>query len=802
VHVEAATGKVLKKAELPKEIAKGLGKGKFIVAGAHVVVLAGDSLHAHPVCGEGAGGSGGSLELSKVKSKDGGKFRLQPWQGTRGVFAATTGTSTAIFGLGPKGLKHLRSFEGAAVVGPVFSAHDDETGQPVAVAIVKKEGTQVQLMDPASGNVQPAINAPGYAAGDHGDADLLLVHELSSGEHNTVISAADHSFAGIQGTKVQWVREESLANIKQAVFYARSTAASIAERAARPSEVGGGIGALVAELPGRLAELVEKPFELASMVTKWVTPKRQRSTKSMNLMPNARVPTSSEELRDFGADKLIIAVTHSAKLFALEATTSEIIWQRYLGADASCLTDKGKADRQACKPWLRLLPSTSAVNVELLVVAPPLNDKSGQRVMWFEPLSGEVMQEESLPTGVSVSSVLPLPRKDLSHSTAYPFLLIDSAHNVHTMPSKSVEAAKLVEEHPDRFFHYEVDKVGNAVHGFAVKEADKKQELLGLWNLELGSVGEKVVAATSPKHREWDHVPVHIKADASILFKYINRNMLVVVSEEGSSAGGNSTSLNLYALDAVTGHVLHQSHIPGGAAPVNLVACDNWIIMHYHNPRKTRFEVSVVEFFQAKADDGPWDIIFGGGKMSNQTKSAHHLETPVPLQQTYIFPAGVTSMGVTATLKGITPRSIIMALTTDHIFRVSKDMLNPRRPLPGNPADQKDKVPAQFAATKEEMLPPYQAVLPLRPTDVLTYYNPMGQVNGIISSPSALESTSLVFCYGLDLFFMPVQTAKAYDVLSPGFNYLLLYVSVGSVVGLYIVTSFIASHKALQDRWK
>jgi len=385
-----------------------------------------------------------------------------------------------------------------------------------------------------------------------------------------------------------------------------------------------------------------------------------------------------------------------------------------------------------------------------------------------------------------------------------PCILVGSDRKLQTVPKASLEVPKLLSESAGMFFHYEVDRVAQAVQGFMIGGPNGEQELSWLWNLELGSVGERIVATASPEHTEWNHVPVHIKGDASILYKYINANLLTIVSEDFSNRT-NTSSLHLYALDAVTGHVLHQSHIVGGAQPVHLVACDNWITMHYWNQRRTRFEITVIELFQAKADDGPWDILFGGKDAGNHTKSAHHLEMPVPLQQTYIFPAGVTSMGVTATLQGITPRSIMMALTTEHIFRVSKDMLNPRRPYTtaGSIGD-KDKapIPSQFAPTKEELLPPYMPVLPLNPNDVLTYYNSMGQVAGIKSSPTALESTSLVFCYGLDLFFGPVQTAKAYDVLSPGFNYNLLYASVGIVIVLYIVTSYWAEYKALQDRWK
>jgi len=385
-----------------------------------------------------------------------------------------------------------------------------------------------------------------------------------------------------------------------------------------------------------------------------------------------------------------------------------------------------------------------------------------------------------------------------------PFLIIDSNKQVTVMPPNWPS----LDDHTERLFHYEVDRVAQDVRGYAMTTAENSRHLTRIWNLELASVGEEIVAAAAPAHQEWDHVPVHIKGDASILYKYINGNMLAVVSQDVASKG-NASSLNLYMLDAVTGHVVHQSRIVGGSQPVQLAVCDNWVVMHYWNQKKTRFEVTVVEFFEAKPDDGPWNIVFGGRIGANQTKSAHYLDTPVPLQQTYIFGGGgVSSIGVTSTLKGITPRSLIFALSTDHVLRVSKDILNPRRPLPANqaggaggPAAERT-IPSQFAATKEEALPPYQPLLPMKLTDILTHYNPVAQVQGIISSPTALESTSIVFCYGLDLFFTPVQTARAYDVLSPGFNYKFLYASVLVVLTLAIVTTYIAQYKALQDRWK
>jgi len=771
--LEVTTGKVVSEEEMPAEAADGISSGDFIVVDANLVVLANGKLSAFPFCG----GEPDSLDLSEVKGQ--GPHKLQPWQRTRGVFAVTDGSQskTTIFGIGQKGLKQLRTLDGVAVVGPVFSVHDDETGQPVALAMTKQEGTQIQLMDPASGNVQPAVEVAGFTSKEHGQSRLLLVHELRSGDHHTVISAADHTLAGIQAAKVDWMREEGLASSQKADFYSRHTKVGKASSDADTSLV-----AQLAAVPGHLAELLKAPLEIAAYLTRVITARRLQDTEGLLLMPDAEVPSNSEELRNFGADKLILAVTSAPKLYALESTTSAIAWTNYIGpSPVECKAVTSGVDK--CSVWMQLLPSSASSHAELVVIVPGKD----REIMWLDPLTGKKLHTERV-SGVDIAAVMPLPRQGLQ--PIQPLLIVDSNKGLHLFPSDAPELQALA----GSVFHYEIDTVAQAVNGFVVpgsQEGARPKNLVPIWNMGF-SDGEKIVASATPQLKQWGHVPVHIKGDASILYKYINPNMLAVVSQD-------SHGLNLYTLDAVTGHLLHQSVMQGGATPVHLVACDNWIVMHYRNAERTRFEVAVTEFFQAKADEGPWDILFPG-KQAAQTKSAHSLEVPVPLQQTYIVPTGLTSIGVTATLKGITPRSIVMAMATNQITRVSKDMLNPRRPHAGT-VDKKS-MPAQFAPTKDEMLMPYTSMLPIRQTDTLNYHKAIGSVTGIASSPTALESTSLVFAYGLDLFFTPVQTAKAYDVLSPGFNYLLLYTSVTIVAAVWLTVSFLASRKALQDRWK
>jgi len=800
VSVDIESGTVSGKAELPAIVSTALKSNSFVVADSSLIFLKGDVISAYRIC---EGGAVDSYELKKLKSSSGVAFELMPWQHTSGVFAATNGDTTGIFGLGPKGLRHLRSFEGRAVVGPVFSVHDDEGVQPVAVAITRQEGVQIQLLDPASGNVQPAIHAEGFAAADHGSVRLLLVRELSSGEHRTVLSAADHSLAGIQGKKVVWAREEALASIRHAFIYGRPVAPSTTKELKDPMAA---MSTQLAELPVKIGEFMKQPLELLSALG--VATKQSSQGSASKRYTSQSLPTSRDELKRFDADKLVIAVTKSFKIFALEATSSEIIWQKFFGSnDLKEPSDGACADLDlheesmisaACGIWARLLPPSTSSLSELIVVLPTKGGPSKHEILWIDPLAGDVLHREATPEGASIISIMEIPLKVGRRQQVRPLLIVDDAHNSHTMPASAV-SSDLLEDSPNRLFHYEVDRVASSVQGFVIgKPGTSPNKLMPLWNVELGSVGQKILTSTTPAHREWDNVPVYIKGDASILYKYINDNMLALASVD-TLHKGNMSSLNVYAMDTVTGHVLHQSRIVGGSAPVHLVACDNFMVMHYWNLKKTRFEITVIELFQAKADDGPWNILFGQSSV-NRSMSAHYLETPVPLQQTYIAPAGVTSLGVTATLKGITPRSIIMALTTDHILRVSKDQLNPRRPYTTGNKDS--AVPPQFAPTKDEIVPPYAPVMAMRPTDVLSHYNTIGRVEGIVSSPTALESTSLVFCYGLDLFFTPVQTARAYDVLSPGFNYRLLYASCGAVGALFFVTTYIARYKALQERWK
>merc|ERR1712203_370031 len=105
---------------------------------------------------------------------------------------------------------------------------------------------------------------------------------------------------------------------------------------------------------------------------------------------------------------------------------------------------------------------------------------------------------------------------------------------------------------------------------------------------------------------------------------------------------------------------VHQVHIRDAMAPAKFVQCENWVVLHYWNAEKSRYEFYVVDLFEPKADEGAWKLLTSGD--AAESRSAFQLDTPVPLQQTFIFPTSIHSMGVTNTEKGISPKAILIAL--------------------------------------------------------------------------------------------------------------------------------------------
>jgi hypothetical protein len=74
-------------------------------------------------------------------------------------------------------------------------------------------------------------------------------------------------------------------------------------------------------------------------------------------------------------------------------------------------------------------------------------------------------------------------------------------------------------------------------------------------------------------------------------------------------------------------------------------------------------------------------------------------------------------------------------------------------------------------------------------------------LRGIVTAPARLESNSLIFAYGIDLFYLRTAPSKTYDLLTEDFSYALLVLTVLILVGAIIVAAAFAQRNALRNNW-
>jgi ER membrane protein complex subunit 1 len=87
-----------------------------------------------------------------------------------------------------------------------------------------------------------------------------------------------------------------------------------------------------------------------------------------------------------------------------------------------------------------------------------------------------------------------------------------------------------------------------------------------------------------------------------------------------------------------------------------------------------------------------------------------------------------------------------VGLANGWVQELPRVFLDPRRPV----------VAAATPEMREEGVMPYLPELPIQPEAIINYNQTVQSVRGIYTANSALESTGLVFVYGLgQLFFFP-----------------------------------------------
>ncbi|KAI5310909.1 hypothetical protein KEM55_002376 [Ascosphaera atra] len=279
-----------------------------------------------------------------------------------------------------------------------------------------------------------------------------------------------------------------------------------------------------------------------------------------------------------------------------------------------------------------------------------------------------------------------------------------------------------------------------------------------------------------------------VLGNRSVLYKYLNPNLVLVTATGGPKA-------SFYLLNGVSGEVLHTATHYGvdTTKPISSTISENWFAyslfsdVSVHSEGKG-YQLVINELYESPLPNERGKL----GEAVNYT----NINSPSPhvISQAYVVAEPISSMSATQTRQGITMRNLLVYLPeSGSIASIPRLLLNPRRPVGHAPTP----------AEAEEGLTQYAPNLEIDGRWYLSHAREVRGIKHVLTNPTVLESTGLVFAFGsLDLFGTRVHPSMAFDVLGKGFNKVQLVLTViGLAVGVAALRPM-ANRKQVNLMWK
>ena len=457
-------------------------------------------------------------------------------------------------------------------------------------------------------------------------------------------------------------------------------------------------------------------------------------------VPFVRLPTTKTQRKDkhgvkFGFQKYVIVATDSGRLYALDAGDQGlIVW-----ATQAATLKPGET-------W-----NVKAILVENTKARVSVKGSAGDLVM-VDIETGKILSTSPPRSSPTVESTAIVESKSGKH-----LLEIDEDGNPGNLSSDQAPLGQEV----------------LIVRG-------KKGILKGLKFLPKGSLihpvtawefapasGERVALLTSrPSHDPVASIG-RVLGDRSVMYKYLNPNLLLV-----TVANDKAATATFHLLDSVSGRIIHSATQAGVDTSRSITAAmsENWIIYSFWgdipssntSPSALKgYQLVVAELYESMSpnDRGPLGNAANFSSLYPSLGDADP-EQPYVISQSFFVPEEISSLAITQTRQGITSRSILATLPfSNAIISIPKALVDPRRPV------GRDPTPAEM----EEGLMRRTPVLEFDPKWIISHKREVMGVEKIITTPALLESTSLVFAFGLDIFGTRVAPSMAFDILGREF---------------------------------
>ncbi|KAI8547334.1 hypothetical protein RHMOL_Rhmol07G0187200 [Rhododendron molle] len=595
-----------------------------------------------------------------------------------------------------------------------------------------------------------------------------------------LIVMEDHSLLLVQQGVIVWSREDGLASVIDV-----TTSELPIEKQ----------GVSVAKVEQNLFEWLKGHMLKLKGTLMLASPDEVAEIQRIRLQSSEK----SKMTRDHnGFRKLLIVLTRAGKLFALHTGDGRVVWSLLLHTlrkTEQCNSPGGLKLYQWQVPHHHALDE----NPSVLVLGRCGHSLDANGVLSVvDTYTGKELS--SVGASHSIVQVIPLPFTDSTEQRLH--LLIDAEQHAHLIP-RTREAVSIVQREFGNIYWYSVEADNGIIRGHVLKDDCDLEEsdgycfnTRGLWSIVFPSESEKIITTMRRKSNEVVHTQAKAMSEQDVMYKYVSKNLLFVANVAPKARGDiglvtpEESWLVVYLIDTVSGRILHRMTHHGAQGPVHVVFSENWVVYHYFNLKAHRYEMSVIEIYdQSRADNKDvWKLVLGKHNLTSPISSYSRPEV-ITKSQTYFFTHTVKSIAVTSTAKGITSKQLLIGTIGDQVMALDKRFLDPRRTV--NPTQ----------AEKEEGIIPLTDSLPIMPQSYVTHTLKVEGLRGIVTSPAKLESTTLIFAYGVDLFFTRMAPSKTYDSLTEDFSYALLLLTIVVLLVAIVATWILSERKELQDKW-
>ncbi|KAI9293439.1 DUF1620-domain-containing protein [Neoconidiobolus thromboides FSU 785] len=458
-----------------------------------------------------------------------------------------------------------------------------------------------------------------------------------------------------------------------------------------------------------------------------------------------------------GINKLIITVNEFNKMYAIESKNGQIKWTKFI------------RNQSIVKLYI-LRESSIKLPPIIGIVAEHIKD--GNRILTLYRINGftgsiinnEVIFNEKDNVEFELNL---LPAMEPTHLCNYLSIVNINSNNIRLIPNNNDNDIS------DIYYSYYHNK--NSVSGYSIDYSNNKK-IEKNYKLEFK---DQVIVQVLHNELSINKMSSmgRILSDRRVMYKYLNNNLLIIITKN-INKDNNSF---IYLIDSITGKQLYQvEHKNVYNNQIQLLLFENQFVYHYFNIENKNFNFNVIELFTSHLPDVK--------HVNNDTISSFDINSPYVASNSYVFPHNITSLSITNTLNGITDKELIASIEpNNHIVSISLDELNALRVI--------KKEENQF----NTML--YQPIIRMNEKKVISYGLDISGIKKTLSVASNFESTTLLFSYGLDLFFSAYSPNMQFDLLKEDFSKVSLLATILLLSVAIFFTSPMVRNKKLNDVW-